>query len=69
MPFAMLQAKRLRIERVTVGTRRDPLDIIRAIETQDIVPTVDRSFALDRLVEVLRLQQSGGHFGKICLTT
>ena len=67
MPFAIVQAKRLRLQAVTVGSRRDQLDMVRAIEAHDIRPVIDRSFALEDLADAFRHLGSGGHFGKIVI--
>ncbi|MBV8095872.1 MAG: zinc-binding dehydrogenase [Acetobacteraceae bacterium] len=32
-----------------------------------IRPVIDRSFAFERLPEAFRYQESGSHFGKICV--
>lgn len=68
MPFAMVQAKRLRLQGVTVGSRKDQIDMIRAIDTSRIKPVIDRVFALEALADALRYQAEGGHFGKVCLS-
>ncbi|MFM5931862.1 MAG: zinc-dependent alcohol dehydrogenase family protein [Novosphingobium sp.] len=65
IPFAILQAKRLRVQGVTVGSRRDQIDMIRAIEAHGIRPVIDSRFPLERLGDAFRHLDSGGHFGKI----
>ena len=67
MPFAIVQAKRLRLQAVTVGSRRDQIDMVRAIEQHGIRPVIDSQFPLDRLADAFRHLQSGQHFGKICV--
>jgi NADPH:quinone reductase-like Zn-dependent oxidoreductase len=67
MPFAIVQAKRLRLQGVTVGSRRDQIEMVRAIDAHDIRPVVDRTFPLDQLADAFRYLQSGKHFGKICI--
>lgn len=67
MPFAIVQAKRLNLQAVTVGSRRDQLDMVRGIEAAGIRPVLDRSFALADLAEAFRHLQSGAHFGKVCV--
>ena len=67
IPFATVQAKRLRVQGVTVGSRRDQLDMVRAIEANAIKPVINRRFALDQLADAFRYLQSGQHFGKICI--
>jgi NADPH:quinone reductase-like Zn-dependent oxidoreductase len=65
MPFAIVQAKRLRLQGVTVGSRRDQLEMVRALEANAIRPAIDRSFPLEQLGEAFRHLQAGGHFGKV----
>lgn len=67
MPFAIVQAKRLRLQAVTVGSRRDQIDMVRAIEAHDLHPVIDSTFPLEKLADALRHLQSGGHVGKICV--
>jgi NADPH:quinone reductase-like Zn-dependent oxidoreductase len=67
MPFAMVQAKRLRLQAVTVGSRRDQIDMVRAIEASAIRPVIDSAFPLEKLADAFGRLQSGGHVGKICI--
>jgi NADPH:quinone reductase-like Zn-dependent oxidoreductase len=67
MPFAIVQAKRLRLQAVTVGSRRDQLDMVRAIEVNQIRPVIDSRFPLEQLTDAFRRLQSGQHFGKVCI--
>jgi NADPH:quinone reductase-like Zn-dependent oxidoreductase len=67
IPFAVVQAKRLRLQGVTVGSRRDQIEMIRAIESSSIKPVIDRTFPLEQLPAALRYLQGGEHFGKVCI--
>jgi len=67
MPFAIVQAKRLRLQAVTVGSRRDQTAMVRGIEAAGIRPVLDRTFGLEELADAFRHLQSGRHFGKICV--
>ncbi|WP_206049216.1 NAD(P)-dependent alcohol dehydrogenase, partial [Novosphingobium sp. PC22D] len=67
MPFAIVQAKRLRLQAVTVGSRRDQMEMVAAIETSGIRPVVDRTFPIASLAEAFRYQQAGELFGKVCI--
>lgn len=67
MPFAVVQAKRLRLQAVTVGTRRDQMDMVRAIEAHGIRPVIDRIFPLEQLAEACRHLQCDTSVGKVCL--
>ncbi len=69
MPFAIIQAKRLCLQAVTVGSRADQLDMVRGIEARGLKPVIDRIFPLTQLAEAFRYLKSGRHFGKICIDT
>jgi NADPH:quinone reductase-like Zn-dependent oxidoreductase len=68
MPFAIVQAKRLRLQGVTVGSRRDQAEMVRAIEQTGLKPVIDRTFALADTADAFRRLESGAHFGKVCVT-
>ena len=67
VPTAKLMAKQARIQGLIVGSRAHQMEMIRAIETNDMHPVIDRSFTLDEIAEAFRYEESGKHFGKICL--
>ena len=67
MPFAIVQAKRLRLQGVTVGCRRDQLDMIRAIEAADLHPVIDRAFGLADIADAFDHMRGGEPVGKVCL--
>lgn len=62
---ALLMQKELRVQGLTVGSRRHQLDLIAAIDATGIRPVLDRSFPLADLAAAFRHQESGAHFGKI----
>lgn len=68
MPFAIVQAKRLRLQAVTVGSRRDQMDMVRGIDANGIRPVIDSTFPLERLADAFRHQKGGNLFGKVCVT-
>jgi NADPH:quinone reductase-like Zn-dependent oxidoreductase len=63
----VLMAKQLRVQGLTVGSRRHQLDMIRAINVSGIKPVIDRSFPLANLADAFRHQESNTHFGKIVI--
>lgn len=67
VPTAKLMAKQARLQGLIVGSRQHQQDMVRAIETADLRPVIDRSFALDEIGEAFRHEEAGRHFGKICL--
>ncbi|MEH3046290.1 zinc-dependent alcohol dehydrogenase family protein [Sphingomonas adhaesiva] len=67
IPTAKLMGKQGRLQGVSVGSRRDQIDLIAAIDANGLRPVIDRSFALEQLADAFRHQESGAHFGKICI--
>lgn len=55
------------ISALTVASRADQEDMVRAIETGGLKPVIDRTFALEELGAAFRHQESGTQFGKIAL--
>lgn len=62
---AMLMARQIRVQGLTVGSRQQQLDMIAAIDATGIKPVIDRAFPLADLAGAFRHQESGTHFGKI----
>jgi NADPH:quinone reductase-like Zn-dependent oxidoreductase len=67
VPTAAAMFGQVRITGITVGSREHQEAMIAAIEGNGLSPVIDRSFALDELAEAFRYQESGQHFGKICV--
>ncbi|TFI58511.1 NAD(P)-dependent alcohol dehydrogenase [Sphingomonas parva] len=67
VPTAFLMAKQARLQGLIVGSRRDQQDYVRALEAIGTPPVIDRSFPLEAIADAFRHQESGAHFGKICL--
>lgn len=67
VPTAALMAKQVRLQGLIVGNRRHQMDLVRAIDATGLRPVVDRSFALAEIADAFRHEESGAHFGKICL--
>lgn len=68
IPTARLMMKQARIEGVTVGSRRHQLDLVRACEANGLKPVIDKTFPLMQLADAFRHQETGAHFGKICVS-
>jgi NADPH:quinone reductase-like Zn-dependent oxidoreductase len=67
VPTAALMAKQVRLQGLIVGNRRHQMDMVRAIDVTGLRPVIDRSFALAEIADAFRYEESGAHFGKICL--
>lgn len=67
VPTAALFGKNATLKGITVGSRAQQLDMIQAIEANDIQPVIDSSFPLEGIADAFRHQESQKHFGKICL--
>lgn len=64
---ALLMSKNLRVQGLTVGSRKHQLDMIAAINAHGMKPVIDRHFPLADLADAFRHQISGRHFGKIAV--
>ena len=67
VPTAALMARQARLQGLIVGSRREQIDMVRGLEAIGLKPVIDRSFGLEALADAFRYQESGAHFGKICL--
>lgn len=65
VPTVQIMSKQQRVIGITVGTRRQQLDMIRAIDVNGIKPVISDHFPLADLAGAFRHQESGRHFGKI----
>lgn len=67
IPTGLLMRKQARLHGLIVGNREQQQDYVRALEVTGIRPVIDSSFPLERIAEAFRHEESGTHFGKICL--
>ena len=66
-PLVNALLRQLQLRAVLVGSRRQQIDMIRAIDANGMKPVIDKVFPLDDIVAAFRHQESNKHFGKICL--
>jgi len=67
VPTGLLMNKQVRLQGLVVGSRAQQIDLVRGLESSGMKPVVDRVFPLHAMADAFRLEESGGHFGKICL--
>ena len=67
LPLALLMIKQARLQGLVVGSRHHQQDMVRGLETNGLKPVIDRSFPLESLADAFRYEESGQHFGKICI--
>src|SRR3569833_2376909 len=67
VPTAAMMIKQIRLQGLIVGSRKQQQQMIRALAATSVRPVIDRTFALDELADAFRFQESGNHFGKICV--
>jgi NADPH:quinone reductase-like Zn-dependent oxidoreductase len=67
IPTVELITRQVRLQGLTVGNRRQQIEMIRAIDANDMKPVIDKTFPLQELIEAFRYEASGAHFGKICI--
>jgi NADPH:quinone reductase-like Zn-dependent oxidoreductase len=62
-----LFSNQIRTSGISVGSRADQEDMIRAITVNRLKPIIDRQFPLEEIGSAFGYFQSQRHFGKICL--
>lgn len=67
VPTGALMMKQLRLRGITVGSREHQRQLVRALDSLQIKPVIDATFALDDMAAAFRHQAAQAHVGKICL--
>jgi NADPH:quinone reductase-like Zn-dependent oxidoreductase len=67
VPTAQLFSANITLKGITVGSRQEQEDMIKAIETNDIKPMISDEYPLDQLQQAFELQAAQKHFGKIVI--
>jgi NADPH:quinone reductase-like Zn-dependent oxidoreductase len=62
-----LFSAQLRVSGISIGSRADQEDMIRAIQVNRLKPVIDRSFGLGQITAAFEHYQRQSHFGKISL--
>jgi NADPH:quinone reductase-like Zn-dependent oxidoreductase len=62
-----LFSNQIRISGISIGSRADQEDMIRAITANRLKPVLDRRFPLQEIVAAFKYYESQKHFGKVCL--
>jgi NADPH:quinone reductase-like Zn-dependent oxidoreductase len=57
----------IRVSGISIGSRADQEDMIRAIQVNGLQPVIDRSFGLEQIVAAFEHYRTQSHFGKIAL--
>jgi NADPH:quinone reductase-like Zn-dependent oxidoreductase len=62
-----LLSNQIRISGISIGSRADQEDMIRAIKANRLKPVIDRRFLLQEIVDAFTYYEAQKHFGKVCL--
>jgi NADPH:quinone reductase-like Zn-dependent oxidoreductase len=65
VPTGTFMTKQARLQGLIVGSRRQQIDFVRALETNGVRPVIDRRFPLEALADAFRHEEGASHFGKI----
>lgn len=67
IPTALMIIRQQRLHAIAVGSRRHQLEMLRTLESASIKPVIDRTFALEDLVEGFQYEERGAHVGKVAV--
>ena len=67
IPTVALMGRQQTLHGITVGSRAHQLEMIRALNTMGLRPMIDVTYPFAKIVEAFQFQESGQHFGKICI--
>ena len=67
IPTVTLLTHQVRLQGIQVGSRHQQIEMIRALDANDMKPVIDKTFPLQDLAQAFHYQASGAHFGKICI--
>jgi NADPH:quinone reductase-like Zn-dependent oxidoreductase len=67
LPLGLMMIKQARLQGLIVGHRRHQQEMVRALDANGLRPIIDRSFGLEALGDAFRYEETGRHFGKICI--
>jgi len=62
-----LFSAQIRISGISIGSRADQEDMIRAIRVNRLKPVIDRSFGFVQIAEAFEYYGRQSHFGKVCI--
>ena len=62
-----LFSNQIRISGISIGSRADQENMIRAIDANRLKPVIDRHFPLQEIGAAFEYYESQAHFGKVCL--
>lgn len=68
VPTAQLFSQNITLKGITVGSRQEQQDMVRAIEANNIKPVISDEYPLDQIQQAFELQAAQKHFGKIVLS-
>jgi NADPH:quinone reductase-like Zn-dependent oxidoreductase len=67
VPTALVMGRQQILHGITVGSRSHQIQMIRALDASDLRPVIDATYPFPRFREAFQFQESGQHFGKICV--
>ncbi|MFN3239125.1 MAG: zinc-dependent alcohol dehydrogenase family protein [Pseudomonadales bacterium] len=67
VPTAQLFSQNITLKGITVGSRQEQQDMVKAIEANNIKPVISDEFPLEQIQQAFELQAAQKHFGKIVL--
>lgn len=67
LPVATMIARNTSLRGLSVGSGREQMAMVQALDAMRLRPVIDRTFPLTDIAAAFRHHAEGRHFGKICL--
>ena len=67
VPTVAMMGRQQTLHGITVGSKSQQIEMIRALDAMDLRPVIDATYPFNKITDAFKFQESGQHFGKICV--
>jgi NADPH:quinone reductase-like Zn-dependent oxidoreductase len=67
VPTVAMMGRQQTLHAITVGSKSQQIEMIRTLDAMDLRPVIDATYPFNKITGAFKFQESGRHFGKICV--